>query len=95
MGYSKSMKNLVFAFMFFLVSCQSKTETKKTDTYQYPNGIVLENENLKAIFDTNNGALLSFTSKLTGWHIQKRPELALSFELLMPLPNIGILKTNQ
>jgi hypothetical protein len=48
MEYSKSMKNPVFAFMFFLVSCQSKTETKKTAAYQYLNGIVLENENLKA-----------------------------------------------
>lgn len=80
------MRNLFILFSLFLVACHPKGETKKSDNYQEPKGLVLGNENLKAIFDSENGALLSFTSKQTGWHIQRRPELALSFELLVPVP---------
>jgi hypothetical protein len=80
------MRNLIILLSLFLVACNPKGAIQKTDNYQEPKGLVLENENLKAIFDSENGALLSFTSKQTGWHIQRRPELALSFELLVPAP---------
>ena len=80
------MRNLIFLFMIFLVACQPKTRNLKTDIYNEPNGLVLENNHLKMIFDSGNGAILSFTNKQTGWHIQKRSELALSFELLVPAP---------
>jgi hypothetical protein len=80
------MRGILILSFVFLISCQPKSETKKTDNYREPEGLVLENEKLKAIFDYENGALLSFTNKQTGWHIQKRPEMALSFELLVPAP---------
>ena len=80
------MRNLFILFTVFLVACQPKIENKKTDKYKEAKGLVLENEQLKAIFDKEDGALLSFTNKRTGWHIENRPELALSFELLVPAP---------
>lgn len=49
--------------------------------------ITLENDLLKATFDEQTGALLELKSKSTEWLIQKRPELALSFRLLVPLPD--------
>lgn len=48
--------------------------------------IILENDLLKATFAEDNGALLELVGKTTGWRIQNRPELALSFRLLAPLP---------
>jgi hypothetical protein len=80
------MKNLFILFAFFLMACQPKIENGTTINSPDPKGLVLENEKLKVVFDEENGALLSFTSKITGWHIQKRSELALSFELLVPAP---------
>ncbi len=50
------------------------------------NLVVLENSNLKATFDPSNGALLNLVSRRTGWEIQGRSELGLSFKMLVPLP---------
>lgn len=79
-------KNLILLFAVFWVACQLKAEIIKSDNCSEPKGLVLENEQLKVIFDDESGALLSFTHKQTGWHIQNSPELALSFELLVPAP---------
>ena len=57
---------------------QAKRET--------PDGIILENAKLKAVFSKENGALLHLASKATGWQIQNRPELGLSFNLMAPTP---------
>jgi hypothetical protein len=46
---------------------------------------VLENDRIKATFDTQTGALVGLVNKATGWRIQNRPELGLSFKLLVPL----------
>lgn len=48
--------------------------------------IILENDHLKATFSRETAALLELINKTTGWHIQRRPELALSFRLLVPMP---------
>lgn len=53
-----------------------------------PNTITLENAALKAEFSPETGALLSLQSKLTGWMIQRRAELGVSFRMLVPLPNM-------
>ena len=48
---------------------------------------ILENDTVRAEFDEKTGALLSLEHKPTGWHVQQRAELALSFRLLVPLPD--------
>ncbi len=49
--------------------------------------IALENSLLKAEFDPKTGALIGLESKMTGWRIQNRPQLGLSFRLHLPLPD--------
>ena len=49
---------------------------------------ILENDAIRAVFKLSTGALLSFTNKKTGWNIQRREELALAFQLQVPLPNM-------
>lgn len=46
---------------------------------------VLENDTLKLEFDRKNGALVRLTSMETGWPILDRPNLGLSFRLLVPI----------
>ena len=48
--------------------------------------LVLENALLRAEFDGKTGALTGLLSKQTGWQLQRRAALGLSFELLVPLP---------
>jgi len=48
--------------------------------------ISLENHMLEAVFDKETGALLSLVGKKTGWKVQRRRELGLSFRMLVPLP---------
>ena len=64
------MKKYIPLFFIMLLFCGSlKSQIKKVAAYKEPSGLVLENNQLKAIFDAQNGALLSFTSKATGWQI--------------------------
>jgi hypothetical protein len=49
--------------------------------------VVLEGDELLVAFDKLTGALTRFERKSTHWVIQRRPELAISFRLLVPLPN--------
>ncbi len=48
--------------------------------------VVLEDDALLVAFNRQSGALTRFTRKKTGWAIERRPELAMSFRLLAPLP---------
>ena len=52
-----------------------------------PEGLVLQNEAVKAVFSTDNGALIGLMNKKTQWRVHDRPELGLSFQLLVPLPD--------
>jgi hypothetical protein len=47
--------------------------------------IVLQNRKLKMEFSPETGALTGFTANQTGWNILNRPQLGLSFRLLVPL----------
>ncbi len=47
--------------------------------------IILQNHNLRMEFSPNTGALTGFTATQTGWKILDRPQLGLSFRLLVPL----------
>jgi Domain of unknown function (DUF6259) len=47
----------------------------------------LENLVLAAELDPQTGALRSLLGKETGWQVQRRPELARSFHLMVPLPD--------
>ncbi len=48
--------------------------------------VVLEDESLRIAFDAQSGALARLEAKSTGWTIERRPELGLSFRLHAPLP---------
>lgn len=50
------------------------------------NGVVLEDGELLVALDKTTGALTRLERKSTHWVIQRRPELGLSFRLLVPLP---------
>ena len=47
--------------------------------------VLLENEKIRAEFDPHTGALIEMLAKDTGWAIQRRHELGLSFQMLVPL----------
>ena len=49
--------------------------------------VVLEDSSLLVAFDSGTGALARFERKSTHWKMQRRPELGVSFRLLVPLPN--------
>lgn len=49
--------------------------------------IILQDETLLAAFDTDSGAMTRMVNKLTGWVIERRPELGVSFRLLVPYPD--------
>jgi len=49
--------------------------------------LVLENENLKVVFNKKNGSIEQLISKQSNWHIENRKELGLSFYMNIPLPN--------
>src|ERR1039458_4047754 len=51
-----------------------------------PREAVLENDLLRAVLDTNSGALLELLNKQTGRRFQGRGELARSFSMVVPLP---------
>jgi hypothetical protein len=46
--------------------------------------IVLRNATLELAFDAARAALVGLKSRATGWQVLYRPELGLSFELLVP-----------
>ena len=65
----------VLIAMIMAVSIRADAET-----------IRLDNTELSAVFDAETGALMSLVDKATGWNIQDRHELGLSFEMLVPVP---------
>jgi hypothetical protein len=50
------------------------------------NEIVLEDNDFLVAFDPASGALTRLERKSTHWQIQRRPDLGISFRLLVPLP---------
>jgi hypothetical protein len=47
--------------------------------------LILENNTLRLVFSKDNGALIELTAVQTGWKILDRPQLGLSFRLLLPM----------
>ena len=48
--------------------------------------VTLENDSLKIAFDSDSGALTRFEDKSAHWTVERRPELADSFRMFVPLP---------
>lgn len=48
--------------------------------------ITLEDHSLSIAFDSHSGALTRLADKTTGWKIERRPDLGISFRLFAPLP---------
>ncbi len=49
--------------------------------------VVLQDSKLLVVFDSNTGALTKMENKTTGWIIERRPELGMSFRIFAPMPN--------
>ncbi len=49
--------------------------------------VTLEDNAVLAAFDSDSGALTRLVNKTTGWTIERRPELGVSFRLFAPLPD--------
>jgi hypothetical protein len=49
--------------------------------------VILEDDQLLVAFDEQSGAITRLTRKSTGWTIQRRPELGVSFRMLAPMPH--------
>ena len=45
----------------------------------------LETKNLRLEFDKNNGSLVGIYSKVSNWNVIKRPELGMSWRMMLPL----------
>ncbi|HEY1686179.1 MAG TPA: DUF6259 domain-containing protein [Tepidisphaeraceae bacterium] len=52
-----------------------------------PAAVTLEDNSVRVDFDANSGALVHLENKSTGWVIERRPDLGVSFRLHAPLPN--------
>jgi hypothetical protein len=51
------------------------------------NELILEDDSIRVAFDQNSGILTRLERKSSQWKIQGRPELGVSFRMLVPLPN--------
>src|SRR5215469_4829535 len=49
--------------------------------------VTLENSSLRVSFDSDSGAITRLDDKTSGWTIERRPELGVSFRLYAPLPH--------
>ena len=65
----------------------AETATLAQTPRPYPNEIILEDSELLASFNRSNGALMRLFRKQSGWDVNRRPEFAMSFRLLAPLPH--------
>ena len=53
------------------------------------NTFTLNNDTLQLTFDRDSGALVGLAAPRTGWQILNRPQLGLSFRLLVPIRKAG------
>lgn len=49
--------------------------------------VTLENNSLRVSFDSDSGSITRLDDKTSGWNIERRPELGVSFRLYAPLPH--------
>ena len=64
---------------------QTHAEKPKEVTFQLGPEVVLEDADLRVAFDGLSGALVRMERKSTGWIVERRPELGVSFRLFVPL----------
>ncbi len=74
------MRKLSIVWLILLCACTG--EISRTPE--------LENDRIKACFDSSTGALIRLIDKSTGWEIVERAPLGQSFELLLPLTDKDI-----
>jgi hypothetical protein len=75
--------------LFLVTSCNKKENkflTNANDSIKWINssGLILENKEIKAVFDKETGALIELSGKSNGYQIQRRHEFGISFQLLVP-----------
>ena len=49
--------------------------------------VILQDSKLLVAFDSSTGALIRMENKTTNWKIMRRPELGVSFRMLVPMPD--------
>ena len=49
--------------------------------------LILQDDSLLVAFDANTGAITRMERKSTGWILERRPELGVSFRMHVPMPN--------
>lgn len=74
---TKLLSSIILLILFNLIGLQCLTAQD--------NVLILENNLMKVAFDKEYGRLVSLEYKTTGWHIERRPELAESFRMLVPI----------
>ena len=74
------IKYLSRFFIFILLIAISIVQNTFADE------VVLQDSKLLVAFDSNTGALVRMENKTTGWVIERRAKLGMSFRLFVPLP---------
>lgn len=73
------------SIIIIFTNCTQNSNLESVREQSDPEGIVLKNNTVQAVFSKENGALLRLVYKKTNWKIQTRTELSLSFNMLVPL----------
>jgi hypothetical protein len=82
------LKEFAGAAMASQLAAHGDVEAKAIDSMPSappPVGVTLEDSKLRVTFDPTSGALTSLVNKQSGWVIQRRPELGISFRMQAPL----------
>jgi hypothetical protein len=85
--YMNAMKSRFLSLTWMLAAVFLCALAISTAPYAFAGEVVLQDHNLWAAFDSNSGALLRLENKTTHWVIERRPELGVSFQLDVLLPN--------
>jgi hypothetical protein len=78
------MRRACFIMLKSLLLCFVLTLTVNLVNAQQ---IVLQDDSLLVAFDAGSGALIRMERKSTHWVIERRPDLGISFRMLVPLPD--------
>ena len=82
--YSLMIKKLLFPLRVIVAVLVFLTLTLSS---AFADEVTLEDNALRVAFDSDSGALTRMVDKTTGWVIERRPELGVSFRLFAPLPD--------
>ncbi len=79
------MKNAALFFLALLRACCVISFVAAAPAFAEE--VTLEDNSMLVAFDSHSGALTRLENKTTGWDIEQRPQLGLSFRLDLLLPN--------